>query len=448
MSRQTSLTIDSPSIGTQNVFHAGELCEDSASSLMPPPTVIPISTHQVEFNNLLDRISAHDQDPSISQTHLAPVPSPILISTRKNTESVESRPTYILPREKSPQEVSQGGSSLHTEFLSTVSQESEPISVTRIVSNTEHIVKPQRKLTAKDTSAQVDNSPSRMQSEGEHGTLEQQSSPISREDRIFEGKRKLLTSDSPEEDEEETSTKTARTSPAISRSRRSKAPSLPPYDSAADPGEEIDPTVVTMATLCSDTGTGRVSSKAAEILSNHAAWKTKNREKRARMKTMMEAKKYGREETDGSEQTVDETPSAVDNAGQASTLKESAPIDNSGNGFDYSEDMATSRFNVQVRIGPNGETVIDEESLVVDRVQAEDINDYTHVVESDNTKFVNSGSYGKQYRGSRWSAEETELFYDVKYTLFFCYLNIESQFQGFVAIWRELRIDSIRFARS
>ena len=77
--------------------------------------------------------------------------------------------------------------------------------------------------------------------------------------------------------------------------------------------------------------------------------------------------------------------------------------------------MATNRFNVQVRIGPNGETIVDEESLFVDRAEGEDIaaEQYTHVEESDQTKFINSASYSRKSRGSRWSAEETELFYDV-----------------------------------
>ncbi|TFK36941.1 hypothetical protein BDQ12DRAFT_633318 [Crucibulum laeve] len=204
------------------------------------------------------------------------------------------------------------------------------------------------------------------------------------------------------------------------RSRRSRAPSLPPYDANADPGEDIDPTVVTMATLCSDTGQGRVSSKAAEILSNHAAWKAKSREKRSRMKALMEAKKYGRdedEEATGQNTLEPESPipnvaDPSDIASTSSTTQTPAIVDDTGNGFDYSENMQTSRFNVQVRIGPNGETIIDEESLVVDRVETDDTENYTHVIESDNTKFVNSGTYGKRYRGSRWSSEETELFYN------------------------------------
>jgi transcription factor TFIIIB component B'' len=75
--------------------------------------------------------------------------------------------------------------------------------------------------------------------------------------------------------------------------------------------------------------------------------------------------------------------------------------------------MATSRFNVQVRIGPNGETIVDEESLFVDRAEEHETDNYVHVEESDATKFVNSGSYSKKFRGTRWTAEETDLFYAV-----------------------------------
>ncbi|KAF9015612.1 hypothetical protein BDQ17DRAFT_1269571 [Cyathus striatus] len=199
-----------------------------------------------------------------------------------------------------------------------------------------------------------------------------------------------------------------------SRLRRSRAPSLPPYDPDADPGDEIDPTVITMATLCEDTGQGRVSSKAVEILSNHAAWKAKNREKRAHMKVLMEAKKYGREEDDENSPKDPSGSGGASNNGEpeSSNLVSEHNGGDNENGFDYSQDIQTSRFNVQVRIGPNGETIIDEESLVVDRAEADDTLQYTHVTESDTTKFVNSGTYSKRYRGSRWSVEETELFYN------------------------------------
>ncbi|KAJ2989920.1 hypothetical protein NUW54_g8637 [Trametes sanguinea] len=185
-----------------------------------------------------------------------------------------------------------------------------------------------------------------------------------------------------------------------------------------------------MASLCDDTGRGRVSSKAAQIVSNHAAWRAANREKRARQKAMMEAKKYGRnvDDEEGGPQGASgnaassqkDIASSASRAGSVAldlnALKDAADAseetEKGVDGFDYTEEMAVSRFNVQVRIGANGETIIDEQSLFVNREEEHDTQDYTHVEESDLTKFVNSATYSKKLRGSRWSAEETEMFYD------------------------------------
>ncbi len=213
------------------------------------------------------------------------------------------------------------------------------------------------------------------------------------------------------------------------RKRRPRAPSLPPIDPDADPGEDLDPTAVTMAAICNDTGQGRVSSKAVVIQKNFSTWKQQNREKRARMHAIMEAKKYGRKDDEVENGDPSETIDIDANEGAGPSTAASAEVveeanpdasdtenqDEYGNGFDYSQSMSTSAFNVQVRIGANGETIIDEESLFVDRgrnAEAE-TEEYTHVEESDQTKFVNSMSYTKKARGSRWSKEETELFYDV-----------------------------------
>ena len=206
-------------------------------------------------------------------------------------------------------------------------------------------------------------------------------------------------------------------SPSISKkARKSRRPATPAFDADADPGEELDPTSVTMATLCEDIGQGRVSSKASQILHNHLAWQKSNREKRTKMRMLMEAKKYGRsDDADTTQESrVQEARSEPDSITPASrTDTSSAPPQAAGSGFDYSQSVSTSRYNVQVRIGPNGETIVDEESLFVDRNAEEETANYTHVEESDVTKFINSGSYGRRFRGSRWSAEETELFYDV-----------------------------------
>ncbi|KAH0837993.1 hypothetical protein J3R83DRAFT_6230 [Lanmaoa asiatica] len=212
----------------------------------------------------------------------------------------------------------------------------------------------------------------------------------------------------------------AATSPK--RSRKTRRPTTPAFDADADPGEDLDPTSVTMSALCEDTGQGRISSKASQILDNHLAWKKSNKEKRVKMRTLMEAKKYGRNEDSDiahvrrpeaepqQAQAADATPgppSVEPVSGNISAIE-----DSSGQGFDYSQNVSTSQYNVQVRIGPNGETIVDEESLFVDRNAEADTTGYTHVEESDVTKFVNSGTYSKRFRGSRWSAEETELFYD------------------------------------
>lgn len=230
----------------------------------------------------------------------------------------------------------------------------------------------------------------------------------------------------------EPSKKRKRCTSSIPRSRKL---SHTPFDPDAGPGEELDPTVVTMAALCSDTGQGRISSKAIQIQTNHAAWKASNREKRLRMKMLMESKKYGKKEgadeatacDQGTNVTPGEHPSTANAAAGPSRGSPSRSLrapstgppaeDETGHGFDYSQAMSTSRFNVQVRIGPNGETIIDEESLFVDRNDENETVNYTHVEESDTTKFVNSSTYGKKYRGSRWSAEETELFFDVSLTM-------------------------------
>jgi transcription factor TFIIIB component B'' len=202
---------------------------------------------------------------------------------------------------------------------------------------------------------------------------------------------------------------------------RSQSSSVPALDPTADPGEALDPTVITMAAICEDTGQGRVSSKASQILDNHAAWKRSNKDKRTRMRALMEAKKYGRsediEDRNVPAPTVEPSPSTsaetLDRPASTSSTPAPAVRPESGFGFDYDNTMATSRFNVQIRIGPNGETIVDEESLFVDRAEEHETDNYVHVEESDATKFVNSGSYSKKFRGTRWTAEETELFYAV-----------------------------------
>lgn len=398
-----------------------------ASSLLPgrPPTLA--------ITNSQDTPNRNSTPPPPTVTDRAP---PSLISLGVLSPLLSSSPAIPMPVSSAPDLVNGDGPSIPPPYTYVLNH-SGAENVPKLALDTSGVViKPQRAASKKKTSIPVlfdghqQEDPNHEQSEKpiekkvkrKRNSKSDGSEPV--KTRPKRKKKNVVTSD-PEGSDNETNDTPAnkrkrRSSSGTPRPRRSRAPSLLPFDPDADPGEEIDPTVVTMASLCVDTGQGRVSRKAAEILSNHAAWKAQNREKRVRMKALMELKKYGREEDGAAKETspVDKEAQDVAIPGSSNGVAqtENAPVvDDTGSGFDYSQDMATSRFNVQVRIGPNGETIIDEESLVVDRTEADDTENYTHVVESDHTKFVNSGSYGRKFRGSRWSAEETESFYDVRH---------------------------------
>lgn len=198
------------------------------------------------------------------------------------------------------------------------------------------------------------------------------------------------------------------------RKRRKQTPA---FDPDADPGEEIDPTTITMAELCEDTGQGRVSSKAIEVQDSWAAWKIRSRENRARIMARKERKKLGKPEEED-----DEVPAATP-APESDSPAKGAHVDDSqetmiatARGDDSDDDfygtLKASQYTTQIRLGAGSSLVIDEESTQVDRTADEDTSGYTHVVEHDRTKFINSNTYTKKVRGSRWSAEETDLFYD------------------------------------
>lgn len=160
------------------------------------------------------------------------------------------------------------------------------------------------------------------------------------------------------------------------------------------------------------------------------------------MRQTMEAKKYGHDEDPDVPQEIisQGAPLALDTPGPRKDTSFGPPAqDISGNGFDYSQDVSTSQFNVQVRIDSNGETILDEESLFVDRTAEEDTTNYVQVEESDVTKFVNSGTYSRRFRCSRWSAEETELFYQVHHSSHPFERQDTEIIIGAVSIWGKLR---------
>ncbi|KIY51249.1 hypothetical protein FISHEDRAFT_16197, partial [Fistulina hepatica ATCC 64428] len=174
-----------------------------------------------------------------------------------------------------------------------------------------------------------------------------------------------------------------------------------------------------MAELCEDIGRGRVSTKALEIQSNFLTWKQRGRERRSRLHREMELKKFGQNLDD--EEAANNAASSVKAAEPSPTPAPETPApnaetvvaspDNEDDEYAFANGLVQSSLNPRVRIGRNGEMVIDEQSLHVDQVVDDETANYTHVTESDHSKFINSGTYGRRFRGTRWSAEETELFY-------------------------------------
>jgi transcription factor TFIIIB component B'' len=224
--------------------------------------------------------------------------------------------------------------------------------------------------------------------------------------------------------------KVSSTSSAAPRKKRKTPP--PPYDPSADPGEELDPTTITMSVLCDDMGRGRVSQRAMEIQNNHLAWKANQRAKRLEQREKMERKKRGeKEELQDGDSAATAAQSALSTA-LAQQDNDSPNVtdrddDGDGTGFDYTQG---SKYSVQIRIGANGKMILDEDSLTVERAEQHDTEAHATVIESDRTRFTNSGSYSKRPRGSRWSEEETDRFFDVSFFFMFLHyykLSVRSQ---------------------
>lgn len=70
---------------------------------------------------------------------------------------------------------------------------------------------------------------------------------------------------------------------------------------------------------------------------------------------------------------------------------------------------------LQVRL-INGQIVLDTDSLTIERTETDrDYGDGAMEIVEENSmsRKVNSQTYGKRQKSSRWNAIETELFYDV-----------------------------------
>lgn len=75
----------------------------------------------------------------------------------------------------------------------------------------------------------------------------------------------------------------------------------------------------------------------------------------------------------------------------------------------------------------NGEIVLDTDTLVVERQSGgteEDTGSMEVVEETNLTRKVNSGTYGKRKKSSRWDLFETATFYEVLKTSQVCSMRV------------------------
>lgn len=186
------------------------------------------------------------------------------------------------------------------------------------------------------------------------------------------------------------------------KKKRSKKTTTEDAESSAEP---IDPTQITMRAICDDLGAGRKSSRWESSQTLYGEARKRAKEERARhiLETEQQERETGRSSKKGG-------------------LKPPLPKEPlKGNGehnedqrdeFSYDETLKTSHYAPQVRIGANGEIVLDIDSLQVDRSADPDlIEEYSHIEENDHSKFTNSSSWSKR-RLVRWGKEDTALFYD------------------------------------
>lgn len=180
--------------------------------------------------------------------------------------------------------------------------------------------------------------------------------------------------------------------------------------------EPIDPTQVKMSAICDDPGSGRVSSRWESSQKQYADARKRAREERARAIT--EADEEERESGRIGAKKRAQKPVLPSGGESAHAEGGESVIENTGQNaddFTYTESLKASNYAPQVRIGANGEVVLDMDSLQVDRAADPEFREetYSHVEESDQSKFTNNSSWSKR-RIVRWGKEDTALFYDVR----------------------------------
>ncbi|KAG8905106.1 Transcription factor TFIIIB component B, partial [Tulasnella sp. 417] len=208
----------------------------------------------------------------------------------------------------------------------------------------------------------------------------------------------------------------------------------------------VDPDAITMAELCMDLGVGRPSSRTEESVGKSLEWKARQRILRQQARERQKAKYSiiagrvdgvggdgepgvaadenaeeggdGLGEGDDGEQELSAAARRLQDVETNTDATNIPPETDPQNGGDNHHDLSSLRTNrhaVQVRLDENGDIVMDELSLTVDRYEAARAeapeDSYELVEEAERDRFVNSLTWSKKLTGSRWTKEETDLFY-------------------------------------
>ncbi len=171
-----------------------------------------------------------------------------------------------------------------------------------------------------------------------------------------------------------------------------------------------------MAELCMDMGVGRPSSRTEESVTKSVEWKVQQRSVRQTIRERHKSrflpnaeKEVGEDEAETEGAAARRLREGAEEGGEEGEEREEA------SGI---ENLRANRYAAQVRMDENGEIIMDDLTLSVDRYEAaaEEVptGDYQVIEEAERDRFVNGHTWSKRLSGQRWSREETDLFYHVR----------------------------------
>lgn len=222
--------------------------------------------------------------------------------------------------------------------------------------------------------------------------------------------------------EDDTDNTSSDKSPRHRRTRKPHPHVDKPVTEMPEVGEPIDETTVTMNDLCNGLGQGHVSSRFLGVFQLSAVNRKRKREDRAKLTEIVRRRELGLPQEEGDEMIGQRGRglTAADLFGAAVVRGAGAEEDEElvENEDEYAMGAAAVRHAPRIRYDAQGNMVLDEERLEFDR-QAEAQEELAAqgpvevIVENDRDKFTNHATFSRKPGYSRWSREETELFYDV-----------------------------------